>query len=564
MANHKAKKIISETGPINERYDRSEVRAIECHDIQGADAQHRAEGKCIEGNANVIGEDLTRSDLVRFVGRFPPMPMSFDVLSPPKRVDPGEFREIRVVARARESDCPEQKKDPESRGCVTPGASKRLREIPGNEVAEPPPALRVSPVNTAMSTNYQAIQIVNQTRVARFCASNRQVGSSPPVDAAQLSHFFAMQTPQRHVIEACQQFLELLPDGLALFNETIDGHELNFRFQISDFRFRLNADLSLKEHRSQIANQKSEIKDRLVECVPNFSEGRKGKTVERIVRAIESVKAATVLNRHLDADHNRSVITFVARPELVVDAALRAVSTAAELIDLREHTGQHPRIGATDVLPFIPVSGVTMDECIALAHDAGRRIWQELSIPVYFYERAALRPDRVRLENVRGQGFEQLREEIGKNPDRAPDVGEPKLHQSAGGIAVGARPFLIAFNVNLLSSDLSIARRIARAVRERDGGLRFVKALGFELQSRGLVQVSMNLIDYEQTTIARAFAAVHREASRLGVTVSGAEIVGLLPRTALDRGAAYFPLLENFRETLVLETLLESIASSRE
>jgi glutamate formiminotransferase len=306
---------------------------------------------------------------------------------------------------------------------------------------------------------------------------------------------------------------------------------------------------------SAIGNRQSAM---LVECVPNFSEGRKGETVERIARAIESVKAATVLNRHLDADHNRSVITFIAQPEHVVDAALRAVSTAAELIDLREHTGQHPRIGATDVLPFIPVSGVTMDECIALAHDAGRRIWQELSIPVYFYERAALRPDRVRLENVRGQGFEQLREEIGKSPDRAPDVGEPKLHPSAGGIAVGARPFLIAFNVNLLSSDLSIARRIARAVRERDGGLRFVKALGFELQTRGLVQVSMNLIDYEQTTIARAFAAVHREAGRLGVTISGAEIVGLLPRAALDRSAAYFPLLENFRETLVLETLLEA------
>jgi glutamate formiminotransferase len=312
---------------------------------------------------------------------------------------------------------------------------------------------------------------------------------------------------------------------------------------------------------SAIGNRQSAM---LVECVPNFSEGRKGETVERIARAIESVKAATVLNRHLDADHNRSVITFVARPEHVVDAALRAVSTAAELIDLREHTGQHPRIGATDVLPFIPVSGVTMDECIALAHDAGRRIWRELSIPVYFYERAALRPDRFRLENVRGQGLERLREEIGKNPDRAPDVGEPKLHPSAGGIAVGARPFLIAFNVNLLSSDLSIARRIARAVRERDGGLRFVKALGFELQTRGLVQVSMNLVDYEQTTIARAFAAVHREAGRLGVTISGAEIVGLLPRAALDRSAAYFPLLENFRETLVLETLLESIASSRE
>jgi glutamate formiminotransferase len=264
-----------------------------------------------------------------------------------------------------------------------------------------------------------------------------------------------------------------------------------------------------------------------------------------------------VLNQHLDADHHRSVITFVAEPEHVIDAALCAVATAAELIDLREHAGEHPRIGATDVLPFIPVSGVSMDQCVALAHTAGRRIWDELSIPVYFYERAALRPDRVRLENVRGKEFENLLEEIGRDPDRAPDVGEPKLHESAGAIAVGARPFLIAFNINLRTRDLAVARRIARAVRERDGGLPFVKALGFELQSRGLVQVSMNLIDYEQTTIARAFEAVDREATSLGVKIAGAEIVGLLPRAALDRTAPYFPLLENFRENLVLETLLE-------
>lgn len=313
-------------------------------------------------------------------------------------------------------------------------------------------------------------------------------------------------------------------------------------------------------NQSAIENQKSAM---LIECVPNFSEGRKGETVERIARAIESVKGATVLNRHLDSDHNRSVITFVAEPEQVVDAALCAVATAAELIDLRAHAGEHPRIGATDVLPFIPVSGVTMDECVALAHHAGRRIWDELRIPVYFYERAALRADRLRLENVRAKGFEQLREEIGRNPDRAPDVGRSKLHESAGAIAVGARPFLIAFNVNLHTSDIAIARRIARAVRERDGGLPFVKALGFELQTRGLVQVSMNLIDYEQTTIARAFAAVQSEATRLGIEIAGAEIVGLLPRAALDRGAPYFPLLENFRETLVLETLLEAAESDR-
>jgi glutamate formiminotransferase len=307
----------------------------------------------------------------------------------------------------------------------------------------------------------------------------------------------------------------------------------------------------------QIRNPQSAIRNRLVECVPNFSEGRKPETVEQIARAIESVKGAVVLGRHLDADHNRSVITFAAPTEAVVDAALRAVTTATRLIDLRTQAGEHPRIGATDVIPFVPVSGVTMNECVALAHEAGQRIWQELSIPVYFYERAALHPDRVRLENVRGKGFEQLREEIITSPNRAPDIGDNRVHESAGAIAVGARPFLIAFNVNLRSKDIAIARNIARSVRERDGGLPFVKALGFELHTRGLVQVSMNLTNYEQTSITRAFEAVREAAARQSVEIAGTEIVGLLPRAALDRDASYFPLLEDFRETLVLERLLE-------
>lgn len=301
----------------------------------------------------------------------------------------------------------------------------------------------------------------------------------------------------------------------------------------------------------------------LIECVPNFSEGRKPEIVREIARAIESVKGAVVLGLHIDPDHNRSVITFVAAPEVVVDAALSAVTKATELIDLRTHTGQHPRIGATDVLPFVPVSGVTIDDCVALAGEAGQRLWQELSIPVYFYERAALRPDRVRLENVRGKGFEQLREEITTDPERSPDIGDHKVHETAGAIAVGARPFLIAFNVNLRSNDIAVARQIARAVRERDGGLPCVKALGFTLQTRGLVQVSMNLTDYEQTSIARAFAAVRDAAARQSVEIAGAEIVGLLPRAALDREASYFPLLENFRENLVLETLLEAAETDR-
>jgi glutamate formiminotransferase len=302
-----------------------------------------------------------------------------------------------------------------------------------------------------------------------------------------------------------------------------------------------------------IGNRKSAM---LVECVPNFSEGRKPEVVEQIAQAIASADDTTVLNRHIDPDHNRSVITFVAPHEKIVAGALRAVAKAAELIDLRQHGGEHPRIGATDVLPFVPVSGVTIDDCVALAHEAGRRIWNELSIPVYFYERAALRSDRERLEHVRGKGFEVLREEIGANPDRKPDVGELKLHPTAGAIAVGARQFLIAFNVTLETNDIMIARRIARVVRERDGGLPFVKALGFELHSRGIVQVSMNLTNYEQTSIGRAFEAVRDEARRMGVKVRGAEIVGLVPRAALDRNAAYFPLLENFSEIMILENLL--------
>jgi glutamate formiminotransferase len=300
----------------------------------------------------------------------------------------------------------------------------------------------------------------------------------------------------------------------------------------------------------------------LVECVPNFSEGRKPEVIEQIARAIQSVRAAIVLDRHIDADHNRSVITFVAPPEAIVEAAMRAVAKATELIDLRDHAGVHPRIGATDVLPFVPVSGVAMDDCVSLAHEAGNRIWSELSIPVYFYERAALRPERVRLELVRGKGFEALRDEIATKPDRRPDVGELRLHQTAGAIAVGARPFLIAFNVTLKTNDIMIARRIARVVRERDGGLPFVKALGFQLRSQGVVQVSMNLTNYEQTSIATAFDAVRDEATRLGVLVAAAEIVGLVPRAALDRNASYFPFLQNFRETLVLEALIESAEAS--
>ncbi|HYO91306.1 MAG TPA: glutamate formimidoyltransferase [Pyrinomonadaceae bacterium] len=298
---------------------------------------------------------------------------------------------------------------------------------------------------------------------------------------------------------------------------------------------------------------------RLVECVPNFSEGRKAETVERLARVIEEVEGAVVLDLHLDADHNRSVITFVAEAEVVVEAAVRACRVASELIDLRQHAGQHPRVGALDVLPFIPVREVTMDECVRLAHEAGERIARELNIPVYFYERAARRPERVNLEDVRRGGFEVLREEIAKAElQRGPDVGPSVVHLSAGAVIVGARPFLIAYNVNLQTGDVAIARKIARAVRGRDGGLRYLKALGFELKTRGIAQVSMNLVDYEKTSLHHAFEAVKREAERYGVSVAGSEIVGLVPQAALDRAGEYFLQIENFAPGLVLENRISA------
>ena len=296
----------------------------------------------------------------------------------------------------------------------------------------------------------------------------------------------------------------------------------------------------------------------LVECVPNFSEGRKPETVARLVQAIQSVKTACVLDTHLDPDHNRSVITFVASPEMIVEAALRAVALAAELIDMREHTGVHPRLGATDVLPFIPITGVTIENCTAIANQAGERIARELSIPVFFYERAALKPERVNLEDVRRGALELLREQIAVDPGRAPDVGPLRVHETAGAIAVGARPFLIAFNVNLSSTDVTVARKIARAVRARHGGLPFVKALGFELSTRGLVQVSMNLVNYEATGMTQAYTAVRDEARRLGVKIIGTEIVGLVPENALDREAEYFEKLENFSEDKIFEHRLQA------
>ncbi|HVF23742.1 MAG TPA: glutamate formimidoyltransferase [Pyrinomonadaceae bacterium] len=300
----------------------------------------------------------------------------------------------------------------------------------------------------------------------------------------------------------------------------------------------------------------------LVECVPNFSEGRKPEVVRLIAEAITAVETACVLDTHIDPDHNRSVITFVAAPEKIVAAAVNAVKRASELIDMRSHQGEHPRLGATDVLPFVPVRGVTMEDCVRFAHAAGKIIAHELSIPVYYYERAALRPDRVNLEDVRRGALELLREQITTNPERAPDEGLPQVHDSAGAIAVGARSFLIAFNVILRSSDTAVARQIARTIRARNGGLPFVKALGFRLHTRGLAQVSMNLVNYEVTGMTAAYDAVRREAGVLGVEIESTEIVGLVPRNALDREAEYFRKLENFSEAKILEHQIEQCLST--
>src|SRR5687768_5361962 len=295
----------------------------------------------------------------------------------------------------------------------------------------------------------------------------------------------------------------------------------------------------------------------LVECVPNFSEGRKPEVVDQLVEVIQSVNTACVLDTHLDPDHNRSVITFVASREHVVEAAFKVVALASRLIDMRTHQGVHPRLGATDVLPFIPIRDVTMEDCVTVAHQAGQRIASELSIPVFFYERAARQPDRVNLEDVRRGALELLREQIATEPSRMPDVGPLMVHETAGAIAVGARPFLIAFNINLKTRVITIARQIARTIRARHGGLPFVKALGFELSTRGLVQVSMNLVNYEATGMTAAYHAVRDETRRLGVQIAGTEIVGLVPAAALDRSAEYFQKLENFSQDKVLENRLK-------
>jgi glutamate formiminotransferase len=300
--------------------------------------------------------------------------------------------------------------------------------------------------------------------------------------------------------------------------------------------------------------------NRLIECVPNFSEGRDLTKVDALVEAMSGVTGAWILDRSSDADHNRSVITLAGKPEAVAEAAIRGAGKAAELIDMTRQMGVHPRIGATDVIPFVPLEGVSMQECAALARRVGYELWDRYRIPVYFYEAAATRPERVNLENVRKGQFEGLCEETLRNPARSPDVGGPPFHPTAGATAVGARKLLIAYNIYLNTSDASTARQIAHAIRSSGGGLPNVKALGVEMKTRGLTQVSINLTDFEVTPLHRVFEIVKQEAQRRSCAVVGSEIIGLVPRKAIELSSEYDLQLENFSLAQVLENRLAAVA----
>jgi len=297
----------------------------------------------------------------------------------------------------------------------------------------------------------------------------------------------------------------------------------------------------------------------LVECIPNFSDARRPEVVEAITAAIQSVPQVFILDRHSDYDHNRTVITFVGPPEAVEEAAFRAIARAAELIDLNQHTGAHPRIGATDVVPFVPIQDITMQECVEMARRLGKRVGEELQIPVYLYEEAATRPERVNLENIRRGQYEALKEEIATNPDREPDFG-PRRVGPAGATVIGARQPLIAFNVYLNTSDTAIAQKIAKAIRFSNGGLRYVKAMGVLVE--GKAQVSMNLTNYRQTPVFRVVELIRRECERYGVTIHHSEVVGLIPQEALNDSAIWYLQLDGFDPHQILEYRLSQVMRS--
>ena len=295
--------------------------------------------------------------------------------------------------------------------------------------------------------------------------------------------------------------------------------------------------------------------EKIIECVPNFSEGRRQDVIEAIVNA-GRISGVKILDIEKDPDHNRMLTTIVGEPEEVFKSVWEMIKVATKLIDMEKHQGEHPRIGATDVVPFIPVSGVSMEECVALAKRLGKKVGEELKIPVYLYEAAATRPNRVNLANVRRGEYEGFKSDIQTNPERIPDFGPAKMHPTAGAMVVGARKFLIAYNVNLDSKDAQIAKDLARLVREKDGGFPQVKALGFEIADKGCVQVSMNLCDFEKTNMDKIFRKIKEEAEKRGVKVLGSEIYGMVPKAALERINLDELQLVDFKKDQILEERL--------
>ncbi|AJG39939.1 glutamate formiminotransferase [Thermotoga sp. RQ7] len=296
---------------------------------------------------------------------------------------------------------------------------------------------------------------------------------------------------------------------------------------------------------------------KLVESVPNFSEGRRKEVVEKIVAEAKKYDRVWVLDWSMDADHNRSVVTLVGEPENLINALFDMTKKAVELIDLRNHTGQHPRMGAADVIPLVPLYNVTMDECVQYSKILGKRIGEELGVPVYLYEKSATHPERENLANIRRGEFEGFFEKI-KDPMWKPDFGPDRVHPSAGVTAVGAREFLIAFNVNLGTGDVRIAEKIARAIRFSSGGLRYVKAIGIELKEKGIVQVSINITNHKKTPLYRVFEMIKMEAERYGVPVLSSEIVGLFPLDSLIQTVSYY-LRTNLNSKKVIESNLLDI-----
>ncbi|MCJ7623641.1 MAG: glutamate formimidoyltransferase [Anaerolineaceae bacterium] len=298
----------------------------------------------------------------------------------------------------------------------------------------------------------------------------------------------------------------------------------------------------------------------LIECIPNFSEARRPEVVKAIVDAIKTVPGGHILDQHSDIDHNRTVLTLAGTPSFVEEATFRAIQKASELIDLNEHSGEHPRIGATDVVPFVPLRDASMQFCVEIARRLGKRVADELEIPVYLYEEAAARPERKDLENIRRGQFEILKNEIGVKPEREPDFGPKKLGP-AGATVIGARQPLIAYNVYLNTTDVSIARKIGQAVRFSSGGLRFVKAMGMLVD--GVAQVSMNLTNYQKTPLARVVEFIRREAARYGATVTHSELVGLIPQEALNDAATWYLQLDGFEPDQILEYRLDQAITKR-